>query len=170
MIYPRKPAGVQQLIAGVRTRNVRQHLAALVAASTLSVAVTPVVASAAYADAWNADRTESESSVNTMLPMDTVLITDKRFRKKIIVETIQAQRSVTDTVEVKVRVVNKTGKFLQLEGRSMFLGTDGMPVEDTTAWRPIYLPPNSIGMYRESSTETHRVEHFLVELRGVKRS
>lgn len=147
--------------AGLYRRRILRAGTVVVAAALVGIAsfagIVPVLA-----ETMAAPRADA-------LPLDTVLITDKRFRRRVIVESVHAERTVTDTVEVVVRFVNRTRRFVQLEGRSMFLDANARQTEPTSAWRSILLPPNSIAVYRETSVGTLGVEHYLVEVRGVER-
>jgi hypothetical protein len=101
----------------------------------------------------------------TTMPLNAVNITDFRLTNKIMVESANARRHPTGTVEVWTRLVNCTDFPLQVEGRTHFLDEARSPAEDVSAWHRIFLPARSYGVYSESSTNVQRVRFYYVELR-----
>jgi hypothetical protein len=104
------------------------------------------------------------------LPRNTVSILDSRLGKKIIVESVNATTTDTDTVEIMVRLVNRTDDRLHLESRSHFMNNERAPTEAVSGWKSLFLPPSSMVVYREYSVSTiPDVTTFLVEVRAVAR-
>lgn len=101
----------------------------------------------------------------TTMPLNAVNVTDFRLTNKIMVESTNARRHPTGTVEIWARLVNCTDFPLQVEGRTHFLDEARSPVEDVSAWHRIFLPARSYGVYSESSTNVSRVRFYYVELR-----
>jgi hypothetical protein len=101
----------------------------------------------------------------TTMPLTAVNVTDFRLTNKIMVESTNARRHPTGTVEIWARLVNCTDFPLQVEGRTHFLDEARSPVEDVSAWHRIFLPARSYGVYSESSTNVSRVRFYYVELR-----
>jgi hypothetical protein len=99
------------------------------------------------------------------MPLNAVNVTDFRLTNKIMVESTNARRHPTGTVEVWTRLVNCTDFPLQVEGRTHFLDEVRSPVEDVSAWHRIFLPARSYGVYNESSANVNRVRFYYVELR-----
>jgi len=99
------------------------------------------------------------------MPVNAVNITDHRLTNKIMVESANARRNPTGTIEVWTRLVNCTDFPLQVEGRTHFLDEARTPVEDASVWHRVFLPARSYGVYNESSTNAGRVRFYYVELR-----
>ena len=60
---------------------------------------------------------------------------------------------------------NRTDFVQQIEARTQYFDTVGVPVEEPTAWTRLTLDPNSIRAYKELSTHTSDVAHYYVEIR-----
>ena len=101
----------------------------------------------------------------TPMPLNAVNITDVAITNKIVVESTNARRNPSGTVEVWARLVNCTDFPLQIEGRIHFLDEMRTPVEQVSAWNRIFLAPRTYGIYSESSTDTNRVRFYYVEIR-----
>jgi hypothetical protein len=84
---------------------------------------------------------------------------------KIAVESTNARRSETGTVEIWAVLRNRTDYPLQIEGRVQFFDRDQAPVEGPTAWQRVYLPPNSVATYKELSTKVMEIGYYYVEIR-----
>lgn len=100
----------------------------------------------------------------TPVPLETVQFVDPAILRQVMVQTVAAQRTATDTVQVMARLVNCTSTPIQLQARTSFLSAGLGPAEPTSAWRPLFLQPRSTGVYEEKSTST-QVGHYLIELR-----
>lgn len=99
------------------------------------------------------------------MPLNAVQFTDKAINRKVLVQELFARRSEANTVEVIARLVNCTDHTLQVEGRTSFMDSTQFPIEPTSAWQRVFLPPRATATYRELSTATGEVAHFLIELR-----
>ena len=106
-----------------------------------------------------------QAAALTPMPVNSVNITDYRITNKIMVESTNARRNPTGTVEVFARLVNCTDYPLQIEGRTHFLDEGQAPVEEVSAWGRIFLSPRSYGVYKESSIDVARVRFYYVEIR-----
>ncbi len=99
---------------------------------------------------------------------DRVVIVDKSLQSsrggKIAIENQGARRTPSGTVEVFATIRNRTDYPLQIEGRVQFFDADKVPVEGPSAWQRVYLGPNSIDAWRESSARTD-IAHYYVEIR-----
>lgn len=100
------------------------------------------------------------------LPMNTVVIPDRRLAKRVKVESLVARQTYTETTEVVVRFFNKTKKPVQLAVRSSFFDTDRVLVEDPSVWRQIHIQPRSFANYSISSMTRNEQLSFLVEVQG----
>jgi hypothetical protein len=101
----------------------------------------------------------------TEMPLNSVNITDVGITNKIMVQSANARRNPTGTVEVWTRVVNCTDFPLQIEGRTHFLDEGQAPVEEVSSWIRVFLSPRSYGVYKESSIDVARVRYYYVEIR-----
>lgn len=109
-----------------------------------------------------------QPAVMTPMPLNSVNITDYGITNKVMVESTNARRSPTGTVEVWARLLNCTDFPLQVEGRTHFLDEGRAPAEDVSAWNRVHLPPRSYAVYRESSTSVQAVRYYYVEVREGK--
>src|SRR5437773_4623160 len=101
----------------------------------------------------------------TEMPLNSVNLTDWTITNKVMVQSTNARRTPTGTVEVWARLVNCTDYPLQVEGRTHFLDDGRSPIEDASAWNRVFLPARSFAVYTEHSTNTARVKYYFVELR-----
>ncbi len=106
-----------------------------------------------------------QAAALTPMPVNAVNITDYRITNKIMVESTNARRNPTGTVEVFARLVNCTDYPLQIEGRTHFLDEGRAPAEDASAWNRVYLAPRSYAVYREHSISVQAVRFYYVEVR-----
>ena len=100
------------------------------------------------------------------LPMNTVVIPDRKLAKRVKVESLVARQTYTETTEVIVRFFNKTKKPVQLAVRSSFFDTDRVLVEDPSVWRQVHIQPRSFASYSISSMTRYEQLSFLVEVQG----
>lgn len=100
---------------------------------------------------------------NVGIHYNSVGILDKSL--KIAVESSNSKRSPTGTLKVWAVLRNRTDKPMQVEGRTQFFDGDKVPVEDPTAWKRIFLSPQSIGTYSEYSTNVKEVGYYYIEIR-----
>lgn len=84
---------------------------------------------------------------------------------KIAVEGTNARRSPTGTVEVWATFRNRTDFPLTIECRSQFFDRQEAPVEGPTAWQRVHLPQQSVGSYKEFSTNVLDVGYYYIEVR-----
>lgn len=89
----------------------------------------------------------------------------KKNYSKLSVESTNSRRSDTGTLEAWAVLRNRTNHPLQVEGRITFFDRDKVPCEEPSAWQRVYLQPNSVGKYSESSMETHDVSYYYIEIR-----
>lgn len=100
----------------------------------------------------------------TAVPLDAVQLIDKSLRKAVVVQSVVARRTQTDTVEVVARLVNCTKAPLQLQARVSFLTEVQTPSEPTSAWREVFLEPKAFGVYSEKSMSVEAAS-YLIEVR-----
>ncbi|PRB82067.1 hypothetical protein [Pseudomonas sp. MYb185] len=114
-------------------------------------------------------RIVDERAPNQRLNLDTVVILDKSLQDrktgKLAVENSGARRTATGTVEAYAVIRNRTDHPLQIEGRTQFFDSMGIPLGVPSQWQRLYLDPQSINGYRELSTGTGEVAHYYIEIR-----
>jgi len=114
-------------------------------------------------------RIVDERAPNQRLNLDTVVILDKSLQDrktgKLAVENSGARRTATGTVEAYAVIRNRTDHPLQIEGRTQFFDSMGIPLGAPSQWQRLYLDPQSINGYRELSTGTGEVAHYYIEIR-----
>ncbi len=102
----------------------------------------------------------------TPVPLNAAQVTDRRIARKIVVQSVHARRTQTDTVEVAARFMNCSRKPLNLLVRTHFMNESQYPSEPETLWRRVAVQPGSLQAYVEKSVGRD-VQYFLVEYRGA---
>ena len=97
--------------------------------------------------------------------LNTVALIDAGLELKVKAQVTNARRTPTDTVEVWAVLKNLTNQPISVEGRTQFFDKDEAPVEGPTAWKRLFIPPNSMVTYREFSTRVQDVEYYYIEVR-----
>jgi hypothetical protein len=90
---------------------------------------------------------------------------EENKRSKIAVESTNSRRTATGTLEVWAILRNRTDFPLQIEGRTQFFDEAKAPAEGPTAWKRLFLPPQSVATYREYSTKVEGIGFYYVEIR-----
>ena len=98
------------------------------------------------------------------VPLETVQLVDKTLRRKLMVQSVAAQKTQTDTVEVVARLVNCTNKPMQVQARINFMNDQMSPTEPVSSWRRLFLEPKAMGVYAEKSM-ARESRHYLIEVR-----
>ena len=102
--------------------------------------------------------------------VDIAVFTDKVLRQlygdttKIVVRSSGKRRTDSGVLEAWVELRNRSRHPLQVEARTSFYGEGQEPMEGPTAWQRVFLPPNSVGMYREFATK-HGAAYYYIEIR-----
>lgn len=100
----------------------------------------------------------------TPIPLEAVQFVDKGLGRKMMVQSLMAQKTPTDTVELVARLINCTDKPLQVQARSSFMSGAMAPIEPTSGWQRLFLQPRAMGVYTEKSISRDPA-HYLVEVR-----
>jgi len=100
------------------------------------------------------------------IPLNAVQFTDPLLKERIVVQTLTANRTPTNTVQIYARIINCTDAPLILGMRTHFMGEDQAETEQETAWRKLIIQPRALGNYRESSL-TADVMNYLIEIRDA---
>ena len=99
------------------------------------------------------------------MPLDTVNVTDRDILRKVLVQSVAARRTETETVQVSAKLVNCTDHALQVEGRTHFYDAAQGEAEPVSAWQRLMLSPRTVTTYSERSVGADQVTSYLVELR-----
>ncbi|CAH0280893.1 hypothetical protein SRABI118_03773 [Massilia sp. Bi118] len=103
---------------------------------------------------------------------DQVVILDKSLQSatagKIAIENQGTRRTATGTLNVIVQVRNRTDFPQTIEARASYFDAGFAPTEKPSAWNRLYLPPNAVATYQESSMGAANVAHYYVEIREAR--
>ena len=102
------------------------------------------------------------------IPLDAVQFLDGSLSKEVVVQSLLATRTATNTVMVTARLVNCTDGPLALGARLNFMDAQDAVAEPQSMWQTLVLQPRSLGVYQESSV-SKTVQHYVVELRSTAR-
>jgi len=94
-----------------------------------------------------------------------VSIVDDGIAAKLAVQSSDSRRSETGTLEVWAHLRNRTDHALQIEGRVQFFDSEKRPIEGPSAWKRMYLDPNTMATFSEFSTRADGVAYYYIELR-----
>ncbi len=98
------------------------------------------------------------------IPLDAVQFIDKTLAKTVLVQDIFQRRTETGGVEVIARLVNCGKAPVQLRARTSFMDAQQVPLEATSAWKTLFLPPLSLKVYAERSIRRDDIDSFLIEV------
>lgn len=100
------------------------------------------------------------------IPLDAVQYTDYTLTKQVVVQTLMARRTQTNTVQVYARMINCSGQPVVVGTRTTFMDATQFPTEPQSAWKNVFIQPFATADYNESSTSVN-VANYLVELRDA---
>ena len=100
----------------------------------------------------------------TPIPLDTVRMLDKKTAKQVFVQSVDARRSPTQTVEVMARIVNCGKEPIEVVARTHFLDASQYPTEPVSAWHLLVLQPGALVVYGERSIAAAPVANFHIEM------
>jgi len=101
------------------------------------------------------------------IPLDAVQFTNPLLKEQLVVQSLKARRTPTNTVQVSARIINCTDAPLVLGLRTHFMGEDQADSEQESAWSKLIIQPHALGGYKESSL-TAEVLNYLVEIRDAR--
>ena len=114
---------------------------------------------------YGATRVHSPMSPQTRVQLNNVALLDASIAGKLAVERSGARRNPTGTLEAWATLRNRTDFPIQVEGRVQFFDENEAPVEGPTTWQRIYLPPQGISHYKESSYKVYGISYYFIEIR-----
>jgi hypothetical protein len=97
------------------------------------------------------------------IPLDSVQFDSSATASRVAVQSLHAQRTATDTVEVGARLVHCGDTPGAVRIRTNFLREDRAPAEPTSAWRTVLLQPRAIAHYQEFST-SRAASRYVIEI------
>ncbi|HYF42069.1 MAG TPA: hypothetical protein VEA35_06425 [Ramlibacter sp.] len=99
----------------------------------------------------------------TPLPVNSVQFGSQATAQAMAVQSLFAERSQTDTVQVTARFVSCLDRPSSVRVRTSFLRASTAPAEAPTAWKTVYLEPRATAVYSELST-VQDVASYLIEV------
>jgi hypothetical protein len=142
----------------------KSKIAAVVALALLGACQTPYQEGARMGV-----RINDPLAPNARIQFDQVVILDKGLQNsktgKIAVEQQGARRTETGSLKVIATLRNRTDFPQVLEVRVSYFDSGFAPTEKTSAWSRVFLLPNGVASYEESSMATQAVAHYYVEIK-----
>jgi hypothetical protein len=139
----------------------------LVGCATPVVGTPPVVVSCAQP--VNSVRSgpalvgQSYGLAMTPLPFNSVQFGSHSASNLLAVQSLYAERSAADTVQVTARFVSCQDAPQVIRVRTSFLRASQAPAEAPSAWKQVYLEPRATALYTELST-ARDVANYLIEV------
>jgi len=87
-----------------------------------------------------------------------------KHKGKIEIDRTHITTAGNNLPQVIVVIRNRTDHPLQVEGRTSWFDPAGIPVDGPSAWQRVFLPPNSVNTYRETSISNQATQYY-VEIR-----
>lgn len=81
------------------------------------------------------------------------------------VEYLSSNRTEVQTLMVVAMFRNRSSTPATIEARTLFLGDNGIPIDDESGWQRIFLDANGTATYREKSFKTNEVKNYRIEVR-----
>lgn len=117
-------------------------------------------------------RVNDVNAANARVQYDQVVILDKVLQNskngKIAIEAQGARRTATGTLQVIVTIRNRTDHNQVLEARTSYFDSGFAPTEKPSGWSRIFLEPNGVASYTESSMGVANVAHYYVEVKEAR--
>ena len=124
-------------------------------------------------------RVRSDLAPQARINMDTAVVIDPGLQNwqgreqedryaRVAVERTGARRTGTGTLEVWAQLRNRTERPIAIEGRTQFFDSDLGPCEGPSAWKRVFLPPNSVDTYKTYSRKIQSPAHYYIEIREAR--
>lgn len=97
----------------------------------------------------------------TQAALNRVVMLTDGLQQRVAVQRTNADRTDTNTLRVWATFRNRTDFPQQVQARVQFFGPNREPLEGPTAWVPVFLPPNSIGTYRQESAGVDLAYYYI---------
>lgn len=99
----------------------------------------------------------------TALPLNSVQFGSSEVAHSVAIQSLFAERSSSDTVQVTARLVSCLDVPAAVRVRTSFLRASTAPAEPTSGWKTVYLEPRATALYTEFSTSRDAAS-YLVEI------
>lgn len=99
----------------------------------------------------------------TALPLNSVQFGSPEVAHSVAIQSLFAERSASDTVQVTARLVSCLDVPAAVRVRTSFLRASTAPAEPTSGWKTVYLEPRATALYTEFSTSRDAAS-YLVEI------
>jgi hypothetical protein len=97
------------------------------------------------------------------IPLNAVQFGNAVLSRSVVVQSLHAARTPTDTVRIYARFVSCLDEPLAIRMRTSFLRSDTAPAEPSSAWKYVFLPARTTAVYEESSV-SRDVVSYLIEV------
>ena len=119
----------------------------------------------------NMEDGHSPTALNTVRILDDSLMSisadGEKSVRKIYIERTGIRPTATNTKEVWASIRNETDHQLVIEGRVSWFDQHQAPPEGPSPWKRVFLAPNTVGIYKESSTRTD-VHYYMIDIREAR--
>lgn len=99
----------------------------------------------------------------TPLPLNSVQFGSNAAANLVAVQSLMAERTATQTVQVTARFVSCQDAPQVVRVRTSFLRASQAPAEAPTAWKTVFIEPRATAVYTELSTSPN-VANYLIEV------
>lgn len=99
----------------------------------------------------------------TALPLNSVQFGSTEVASSLAIQSLFAERSASDTVQVTARLVSCLDVPAAVRVRTSFLRANTAPAEPTSAWKTVYMEPRATAVYTEFST-SRDASSYLMEI------
>ena len=153
--------------------KLNQLIAITFSLSTLLVAPAHAESMTTKCSSWNASHHQPSHDTSlvseaqgafTPIPLESVRMLDTHTAKTVMVQSLQARRTGTDTVEVVARVFNCSAEPQNVVARTHFMDATQFESEPASAWTRVMLPAHALSVYSERSIGTASVGTFVIEM------
>ena len=97
------------------------------------------------------------------LPLNSVQFGSSDVANSLAIQSLFAERSAGDTVQVTARLVSCLDVPAAVRVRTSFLRASTAPAEATSSWKTVYLEPRATAVYTELSISRDAAS-YLVEI------
>jgi uncharacterized protein YcfL len=95
--------------------------------------------------------------------MDSVVYLSPALANAIGVTSTGGRRGETGNLECVARLVNRSDSPLVIQARASFYDVQSLPLDDTTLFQRVNLPPRGEGTVKLQSTNTNAA-HYVIEV------
>lgn len=147
--------------------SIASLLACTVSACVLNskpITVKPVI-NCDFNVAGSAPAGNSRAEMLAPIPANSFNFIEGSLGNKIVVRNAALSINASGTTRLDVGFANCTDFPLQIEVRAQFMNESGVPLEQASGWKRVFLQPRTLSQYFESSTSDQSVGSYLVDVR-----